>query len=96
MHTYKLRSRYCRLRTQGMLNRREMADRLGISEPTVERSAKFGIIKAHLYNDNGWQLYEVPGPNLPVKHSSRWDRLVDRGAGMQQESQIVGKELKEV
>src|SRR5215469_12996901 len=80
MHTYKLRSRYDRLRARGMLNRKEMADRLHIHEQTVERWAQSGIIKAHLYNDNGWQLYQVLGPNMPVKHSSRWDRLVDRMA----------------
>jgi hypothetical protein len=96
LHTYRLRSRYDRLRKRGMLSRNEMAARLGITEPTVERWAKFGIIKAHLYNDNGWQLYEAPGPNLPTKHSSRWDRLVDRAAGMQQESQFAAIEPKEV
>ena len=67
MHTYGLRSRYDRLRQRGMLNRKEMADRLGIHEQTVERWAKHGILKAHSYNDNGWQLYEIPGPNLPAE-----------------------------
>ena len=96
MHTYRLRSRYDRLRGRGMLNRKEMADRLGICELTVDRWAKYGLVKAHLYNDHGWQLYEVPGPNLPVKHHSRWDQLVHRAAGMQQGSQFVGIEPKEV
>jgi hypothetical protein len=96
MHTYRLRSRYDRLRKRGMLNRKEMADRLGISEPTIDRWAKHGIIKAYLYNDHGWQLYELVGPNVPAKHCSRWDRLVDRAVGMQQESQFVAIEPKEV
>ena len=96
MHTYKLRSRYDRLRRRGMLNRKEMANRLGITEPTVDRWAKHGMIKAHLYNDHGWQLYEIVGPNVPAKHCSRWDRLVDRAAGMQQVSQFAGIEPKEV
>ena len=96
MHTYGLCSRYDRLRKRGMLNRKEMAERLGIHELTVERWAKYGIIKAHLYNDNGWQLYEVPGPNLPTKHSSRWDRLVDRAAVVRESSQSLGIEPKEV
>jgi hypothetical protein len=30
-----------------------------------------------------WQLYQPPGPNKPAKHCSRWDRLVDRAAGLQ-------------
>jgi hypothetical protein len=96
MHTYGLRSRYDRLRERGMLNKREMADRLGVHEQTVDRWAKSGLIRAHFYNDHGWQLYEPPGPNTPAKHCSRWDRLVDRAAGMQAGLQDVGLELKEV
>jgi DNA invertase Pin-like site-specific DNA recombinase len=83
MHTYGLRSRYNRLRDRGMLMKKEIADRLGIHEQTVDSWAKHGIIKAHFYNDHGWQLYEVPGPNLPTKHCSRWDRLVDRATIIQ-------------
>jgi len=92
MHTYNLRSRYDRLRARGMLNRQEMADQLHIHEQTVERWAQSGIIKAHLYNDNGRQLYEVPGPNMPVKHCSRWDRLADRAAALRAASQSIGLE----
>jgi DNA invertase Pin-like site-specific DNA recombinase len=83
MHTYDLRSRYDRLRERGMLNVHEMADRLGVHEQTVERWTEFGLIKAHFYNDNGWRLYEPPGPSTPAKHCSRWDRLVDRAATLQ-------------
>lgn len=96
MHTYNLRSRYDRLRERGMLNRKEMADRLHIHEQTVERWAQSGIIKAHLYNDNGRQLYEAPGKNVPAKHCSRWDRLVDRAAGLRAVSKSVGLEPEEV
>jgi hypothetical protein len=96
MHTYSLRSRYDRLRQRGMLNKREMADRLGVHEQTVDRWAKHGLVGAHFYNDHGWQLYEPPGPNTPVKHCSRWDRLVDRAAGLQTGLQDAGLELKEV
>jgi len=96
MHTYGLRSRYDRLRQRGMLNKREMADRLGVHEQTVDRWAKHGLIGAHFYNDHGWQLYEPPGLNTPAKHCSRWDRLADRAAGLQTGLQNVGLELKEV
>jgi DNA invertase Pin-like site-specific DNA recombinase len=95
MHTYGLRSRYDRLRQRGMLNKREMADRLGVHEQTVDRWAKHELIGAHFYNDHGWQLYEPPGPNMPAKHCSRWDRLVDRAAGLQTGLENVGLELKE-
>jgi hypothetical protein len=96
MHAYGLRSRYDRLRQRGMLNKREMADRLGVHEQTVDRWAEHGLIKSHFYNDHGWQLYEPPGPNTPAKHCSRWDRLVDRAAGLQTGLQDAGLELKEV
>jgi hypothetical protein len=96
MHTYGLSPRYDRLRERGMLNKKEMADRLGIHEQTVDRWAKYGIIKAHLYNDHGWQLYELPGPDIPTKHCSRWDRLVDRAAGVQVGSQGVNLKPEEV
>ena len=96
MHTYGLRSRYDRLRQRGMLNKKEMADRLGVHEQTVDRWAKHGLIRAHFYNDHGWQLYEPPGPNMPAKHCSRWDPLVDRAAGLQVGVQDAGLELKEV
>jgi hypothetical protein len=58
----------------------EMAELLGIDEQTLGRWAEHGIVKVHFYNNHDWQLYEVPGPNLPIKHCSRWDRLVDRVA----------------
>jgi hypothetical protein len=95
MHAYGLRSRYDRLRQCGMLNKREIAARLGVHEQTIDRWAKSGLIRAHLYNDHGWQLYEPPGPNMPAKHCSRWDRLADR-AGLQAGLQNVGLELKEM
>ena len=96
MHTYGFRSRYDRLRERGMLNKQEMADRLGVHAQTVDRWTEFGLIKAHFYNDHGWQLYEPPGPNTLAKHSSRWDRLVDRAAAWQAGSQNAALELKEM
>lgn len=95
MHTYSLCSRYDRLRGRGMLNKKEMAERLDVHEQTVDRWAKHGIIKAHFYNDHGWQLYEIPGPNIPAKHCSRWDRLVDRAEAARRQIN-VGLEPKEV
>ena len=79
-----------------MLNKKEMADRLGIHEQTVDRSAKFGIIRAHSYNDHGWQLYELLGADIPLKHCSRWDRLVNRATGVQATPQRAVLEQKEV
>lgn len=80
-HAYALRSRYDRLRDRGMLTKAEAVDRLGIHEATLVRWAEFGIVTRHAYNAHAY-LYEVPEPNLPAKHCSRWDRLVDRAAAL--------------
>jgi DNA invertase Pin-like site-specific DNA recombinase len=77
VHEYNLRLRCDRLRDRGMLTKSEAAARLGIHEETVVRWAKYGLVTRHAYNGHAW-LYELPDPNMPVKHSSRSDRLVDR------------------
>ena len=79
VHEYKLRSRYERLRERGFLTRQEAAARLNVHEQTVARWAKYGLIITHDYNGH-YSLYELPDSDLPQKHSSRWDQLVDRVA----------------
>jgi DNA invertase Pin-like site-specific DNA recombinase len=79
VHRYGLRSRYDRLRARGMLTKQEAAARLGIHEHTLIRWAEHGLVKRHAYNAHAY-LYEAPGPNPPIRHCSRWDRLVDRAA----------------
>jgi len=81
VHSYGLRSRYDRLRDRGMLTKREAAARLAIHEATLVNWAEHGIITRHAYNGHAY-LYEAPGPNPPVKHCSRWDRLADRAAAV--------------
>lgn len=76
-HSYGLRSRYDRLRDRGLLTKAEMAAHLNIHEHTLVRWAAHGLISRHAYNAHAY-LYEEPGPELPTKHCSRWDRLVDR------------------
>jgi len=78
-HSYGLRSRYDRLRERGMLTKAEAAARLGIHEATLIRWATFGLVTRHAYDAHAY-LYEEPAPELPTKHCSRWDRLVDRVA----------------
>jgi DNA invertase Pin-like site-specific DNA recombinase len=79
VHHYGLRSRYDRLRNRGMLTKQEITVSLGIHEATLWSWAKVGIVNRHAYNAHAY-LYEPPGPNTPRKHSSRWNRLVDRAA----------------
>ena len=63
-----------------MLTKVEAATRLCIHEATLIRWAEYGIIKRHAYNAHAY-LYELPA-NLPTKHCSRWDTLVDRVAAL--------------
>lgn len=82
---YGLRSRYDRLRDRGMLTKAETASRLGIHETTLSRWVAHGLVARHAYNAHAY-LYEAPGANPPVKHSSRWDPLINRTAGDQTET----------
>ena len=86
---YGLRSRHDRLRDRGMLTKAETASRLGIHETTLTRWVAHGLVARHAYNAYAY-LYEAPGPNPPVKHSSRWDPLINRTAVSQtSESKVL-------
>lgn len=76
-NTYGLRSRYDRLRDRGLLTKAEAAARLDVHEQTLVRWAEHGLIVRHAYDGHAY-LYEEPSPDLPMKHRSRWDRVVDR------------------
>lgn len=97
VHTYGLRPRFDRLRARGLLTKHELAARLEIHAATLESWVKNGIIKAHAYNAHRW-LYEEPA-DRPTKHSSRWDRLVDRAVACRkspakkQRTQMKSKEV---
>ena len=96
VHSYGLRSRYNRLRDRGMLTKKELAERLGIHENTLVQWAKNGIVVRHAYSGLAF-LYEDPGTTPPTKHSSRWNRLADRAAGIQgRRSLLASPEAKEV
>lgn len=83
---YGLRSRYDRLRDRGLLTREAAAARLAISESTLIRWVEHGLVTRHAYNAHAY-LYEAPGPNPPLKQSSRWNRLTDRAAATRQTSE---------
>jgi hypothetical protein len=93
VHTYRLRMRYDRLRSRGMLTKDELAKRLGIHEQTLKRWATHGIIRAHAYNRHAW-LYEDPGPNAPVKQCSRWNPVADRAARHRAAAQCQDTRIK--
>ncbi|MBF0503264.1 MAG: recombinase family protein [Candidatus Riflebacteria bacterium] len=87
MKAYGLRSRYDRLRERGMMTGREIAKRLGIHQQTLLSWVKHGIIERHPYNGH-YSLYEIRGANMPAKHCSRWNRLVDRAAAIQKSAKV--------
>ena len=69
--SYNLRSRYERLRGEGMLTAMEIADLLGVSTRTVKIWSAHGLLCAHAYNDKNECLYEHPGENPPAKAQGR-------------------------
>ena len=98
VHRYGIRSRYDRLRAQGLLTAKEMAARLGIHYATLITWAKNGLVTRHAYDGHRY-LYEEPPPDLPAKQRSRWNRVVDRVAAMQVAktgSQDVPLQVKEM
>jgi DNA invertase Pin-like site-specific DNA recombinase len=60
-------SRSDRLRHKGFLTQEEMAERLGITPPTVRTWARHGLLRAHPYTDRHQCLYEPPGAHPPRK-----------------------------
>ena len=58
--TYKLRTRYQRLRARGLLTLAEMAERLEVATGTVKAWRDKGRLTAHVCNGKGECLYEWP------------------------------------
>jgi DNA invertase Pin-like site-specific DNA recombinase len=69
--TYRLKSRFRRLRDAGMLKRDEIAQQLGVAQDTVTRWRQHGLLKAHPYNNKRSYLYEPLGTEKPVKCQGR-------------------------
>jgi len=67
-----------------MLTVKEIAERLSISEATVTRWARYGLVVRHAYNGKNF-LYEDPGPDPPKSEPSRWNTLTKRAAQRRQQ-----------
>jgi DNA invertase Pin-like site-specific DNA recombinase len=65
-HGYKLKTRFSRLRSTGKLTVDEVARLLGVTDATVRRWGKKGVINTYPYNDRNGCLYEHPGVNSPL------------------------------
>lgn len=79
VRVYKLKPRYDRLRERGLLTRKEMMDRLGVSNCTLNRWADHGLVTRRAYNGHAC-LFEDPGDAPPTKKCSRWSTLASRVA----------------
>ncbi len=64
---YDIKSRYDRLREQGLLTLEEMSERLDIGPKCVITWRNHGLLRAYPVNDRDDWLYEDPGPNPPRK-----------------------------
>ena len=69
--SYRLKSRYDRLREAGLLTVQEMADLLGVTVQTANIWRRHGLLRGHAYNDKNEFLYEHPGDCPPVKIPGR-------------------------
>ena len=59
---YALKFHHDRLRERGLLAALEAADRLGVSDATVYRWHKAGLLRGHACNDRPEYLFEIPDP----------------------------------
>ncbi len=88
---YALKSRHQRLRELGLLTALEAANRLGVSDETVYRWHRAGLLRGHAYNDKPGYLFELPDPP-PAKQpkTSKQGRFPDlvgqRSTGAQYEA----------
>jgi hypothetical protein len=60
---YHLPNRWTRLRQEGKLTARELAERLGVSSEKIRRCRDLGLLTAHEYKE-GHYLYEDPGSEV--------------------------------
>lgn len=64
---YGLKDRFSRLREEGMLTGKELADLLGVSTSTINLRRRRGLLTGHRYNDKCEYLYEAPTNNGAVE-----------------------------
>lgn len=72
--SHGLKSRFTRLREEGMLTVEEAARAYGVSRGTAMVWYHEGLVGAYPYNDKGECLFEPPGENPPLKGSRKRGR----------------------
>jgi DNA invertase Pin-like site-specific DNA recombinase len=66
IRTYRLTSRYQRLRDRGLITLTEAARVYGASTATIKAWRRAGVVGGLRYNDKGQCLYEPPDPERPL------------------------------
>ncbi|MDE0447134.1 MAG: recombinase family protein [Spirochaetaceae bacterium] len=69
--SYRLKSRYDRLREAGLLTVQEIAALLGVTVQMANTWRRHGLLRAHAYSDKPEFLYVDPGNDPPVKTQGR-------------------------
>ena len=78
VRTYKLKTRYDRLRQRGMLTQGEVASALQITPHTVKIWLRRGLLRGHAYNDKNESLFEPLDASAPRR--AQGVSLARRGA----------------
>lgn len=78
--TYGLTCRYERLRERGLLDKHEIAERLGIQPNTVKVWRRKGFLIGYRYSDKGECLYPPPGPSAPVRGQHKKTKIEPRSS----------------
>jgi DNA invertase Pin-like site-specific DNA recombinase len=68
---YDLKDRFSRLRARGLLSLDEIAARLNVCSHTIKLWRRAGLLRAHPYDDKGQYLFELPGPDAPIKYKHK-------------------------
>lgn len=89
--SYKLKSRYMRLKEQGLLTLKELSEKINIHHCTIKYWNKKNILISYPYNNKNERLYELPGKELIDK--LRKESLVGRG---EEFVELLSNRLKEV
>jgi hypothetical protein len=69
---FGLTNRFARLRTNGFLNKDEIANLLNISATTLKTWHHHGLVNATPYDDKGSVLYQPPSGPIPIKGTHKF------------------------
>jgi DNA invertase Pin-like site-specific DNA recombinase len=66
--SHRLKNRLTRLQERGLLTQEEMAKRLDVTVSTIKRWRRYGLLRAHAFDDKNRYLYEPIEPGAVLKY----------------------------